>query len=61
MKIMPNKFSWQDDYFAVSVSHSHLEKVRKYIQNQDEHHRKMSWGEEVNLFLKNYGFEKIKD
>ena len=58
---MPNKFSWQDDYFAVSVSHSHLEKVRKYIQNQDEHHRKMSWGEEVNLFLKNYGFEKIKD
>ena len=59
MNEMPYKFNWQDDYFAVSVSHSHVEKVRKYINNQDEHHRKMSWDEEVDLFLKKYGFERI--
>ncbi len=60
-KEMPYKFSWQDDYFAVSVSQSHVEKVRKYIKNQDEHHKKLNWEQEVELFLKQYGFERIKD
>jgi len=59
-KILHNHFSWQDDYFAVSVGHSQVERVRNYIKNQDEHHRKMSWEEEVNLFMKKYGFEQIK-
>ena len=33
------KFEWQDEYFAVSVSESTLESVRKYIANQEAHHR----------------------
>jgi len=57
---MSNKFSWQDDYFAVSISHSHVDKVRNYIKMQDEHHRKITWNEEVDLFLKKYSFERIK-
>jgi putative transposase len=48
------------DYFAVSVSHSHVEKVRNYIKKQDEHHKKLTWDEEVDLFLKKYNFERIK-
>lgn len=60
MSVMDEKFSWQDDYFAVSVSQSHFKRVRMYIENQDEHHKKMSWDEEVDLFLKRYGFERIK-
>jgi len=59
-KVMPLKFNWQDDYFAVSVSHSHVNKVRAYIKNQDEHHKKITWDEEVDLFLKKYGFDRIK-
>jgi REP element-mobilizing transposase RayT len=59
-KISPCQFSWQDDYFAVSVSHSHVDRVRQYIKNQDEHHKKISWEEEIELFLKKYGFERIK-
>lgn len=59
-KAVPGHFSWQDDYFAVSVSHSHVDRVRAYIKNQDEHHKKMSWQEEVELFLKKYGFEQVK-
>jgi putative transposase len=59
-KVLSCKFNWQDDYFAVSVSQSHVERVRKYIKNQDEHHRKISWNEEVVLFLEKYGFERIK-
>jgi REP element-mobilizing transposase RayT len=50
-------FSWQDDYYAVSVSPSHVERVRKYIANQDEHHKEMTWEEEVNLFLKKWGMK----
>lgn len=60
MNLMPAKFSWQDDYFAVSISQSHVERVRKYIRNQDEHHRKLTWDEEVEQFLSRYNFERIK-
>ncbi len=57
--LLRNKFSWQDDYFAVSVSHSHVNKVRDYIKNQEQHHKKMKWDEEIELFIKKYGFERI--
>jgi len=52
------KFSWQDEYFAVSVSESVLPKVRKYIRNQDEHHRVKPFSEEYDEFIKKYGFHK---
>ena len=35
-KLTPQKFEWQDDYFAVSVSESGVDKVREYIKNQEE-------------------------
>lgn len=38
--ICRTKFEWQDEYFAVSVSESVLGSVRRYIANQEEHHRK---------------------
>jgi putative transposase len=60
MRFLPYKFYWQDDYFAVSVSHSHVEKVRAYIKNQDEHHRKITWDEEVDMFLRKFGFKRIR-
>ena len=49
-------FTWQDDYWAVSVSESHLETVRAYIQQQEEHHRIKSFTEEVNDFMEKYGW-----
>lgn len=58
---MSSQFSWQNDFLAVSVSHSHLERVRNYIKNQDIHHIDMSWPEELELFINKYGFEHIKD
>src|SRR5271163_2013925 len=33
-----SRFAWQAGYGAFSVSHSHVEAVREYIQNQDKHH-----------------------
>lgn len=59
-KLLKGKFEWQDDYIAVSVSNSILEKVKEYISNQEEHHRIKSFTEEVEEFRKKYGFEDLK-
>ncbi|MDQ2746482.1 MAG: IS200/IS605 family transposase [Acidobacteriota bacterium] len=53
------KFEWQDEYFAVSVSESVLESVRKYIANQEEHHKAKSFDDEFNNFMKRAGFQKF--
>jgi len=53
-------FQWQDDYWAVSVSESHVDAVRKYIRNQEDHHKKITFSEEIDLFMKKYGWIIIK-
>lgn len=37
------KFEWQNEYIAVSVSESMIDKVREYIKNLEEHHRHKSF------------------
>ncbi len=51
-------FGWQDEYFAVSVSQSHIERVRNYIIGQEKHHALKTWTEEYDEFISKYGFEK---
>ena len=46
------KFAWQSGYGAFSYSHSHRDRVIKYIMNQQEHHRKKTFEEEYLGFLK---------
>ena len=41
------KFFWQDDYYAISVSESMVDKVRKYIDGQEEHHRAVPLDKEL--------------
>jgi putative transposase len=55
-KNVPNQttFAWQIGYGAFSVSHSNLAEVEKYIANQEEHHRQMSFKEEFVAFLKKH-------
>jgi REP element-mobilizing transposase RayT len=60
-ELIKTKFEWQDDYIAVSVSKSILDKVREYIGNQEEHHRKKSFLEEVEEFRKKYGFDELRN
>ena len=55
-KILKGKFSWADEYFAVSVSESQIDKVRAYIQNQEEHHKKITFANEYEAFVKKYNF-----
>jgi len=56
-KLVNKKFKWQDDYFAVSVSQSQLNKLRDYISNQEKHHQKKSFDDEYKEFMNKYGFE----
>lgn len=60
-KLIPGRFEWQDEYIAFSVSESQINKVREYIKNQEEHHRKKSFTEEYELFIKKYGFNKYTE
>jgi putative transposase len=55
------KFEWQDEYFAVSVSESKIEKVRNYIKNQETHHSKKTYQEEYDEFILKHHFKKFKD
>ena len=47
-------FKWQQSASAFSVSKADVEKVCRYILNQREHHRKLSFADEYELFLKHY-------
>lgn len=49
------KFAWQVGFGAFAVSESHVEKVRKYIQNQEEHHKKITFLDEYKQFMEHYG------
>ena len=51
------RLEWQDEYFAVSVSESQLETLRAYVDNQEIHHRKKSFEEEYEEFIRGYGFK----
>ena len=60
-KLCLKKFEWQDEYFAVSVSESIIDKVREYIKKQEEHHCKKTFQEEYDEFISKYGFTKHQD
>ena len=48
------KFSWQKGFGAFSYSKSQVDRIVKYILNQEEHHRKKSFREEYLDFLKKF-------
>ena len=47
-------FAWQSGYGAFSIGESQVETVVQYIQNQEEHHRAISFQEEYWRFLEKY-------
>ena len=51
-KFSPFKFQWQMGYGAFSYSHSQIDHVVKYIDNQEEHHRHKTFRQEYMEFLK---------
>ncbi len=52
-----SKFAWQGGYAGFSVSQSLLEKTKRYIENQETHHSKLLFKDELELFLKEYNID----
>jgi REP element-mobilizing transposase RayT len=53
-KLTLGQFKWQQSASAFSVSKSDIDRVCKYILNQSEHHKTLSFAEEYQQFLKHY-------
>jgi REP element-mobilizing transposase RayT len=53
-KLVKGMFRWQDSASAFSVSKSDVDKVCKYILSQWEHHKRKSFSEEYEMFIKHY-------
>jgi len=59
--LVADKFGWGRGYGVFSVSESGVAEVCAYIANQEEHHRKRNFVEELRLFVERYGLEWRKD
>ena len=59
-KLTKDKFIWAVEYFGVSISESHIRRVRNYIANQEVHHRIKTWEEEYNELIAEYGFQRFR-
>jgi REP-associated tyrosine transposase len=50
-------FQWQGGYADFSVSQSNLERTKKYIANQEEHHRKLNFQDELRALVRKHNVE----
>ncbi len=56
-RFIKGKFNWQSGYGAFSFSHSQIDAVIKYINNQEQHHKKITFNEEYMEMLKKYNVQ----
>jgi putative transposase len=56
-KFTGSTFRWQEGYGAFSYTKSHVPAVCKYIENQEEHHRRKTFLEEYEEFLQRFEME----
>ena len=48
------KFSWQEGYGVFSYSHSHIDRVVKYVMNQEIHHQRKTFRQEYHELLEKF-------
>src|SRR5438874_10912146 len=53
-KLVHGRFNWQEGYGAFSYGHSQLNKIIRYIQNQERHHEKQSFKDEYMTLLRKF-------
>jgi len=53
-------FHWQRGYGAFSIGQSNVGELKRYIRNQKQHHRRVTFEDEYRVFLKRYaiGFDE---
>jgi putative transposase len=55
------EFAWQAGYGVFTVSYSVRDAVRRYIENQEVHHRRQSPAEEWRVFVERHGMRVMED
>jgi REP element-mobilizing transposase RayT len=60
-KLSRLRFEWQDDFYCVSIGQLESDNLREYIRNQEQHHLKITWEEEISKLAKENKLIKIKD
>jgi len=53
-KWVKGKFNWQEGYGVFSYSHSHIDRVVKYVLNQKARHRKTTFRHEYHELLRRF-------
>ena len=53
-KLVKGHFEWQEGYGVFSYRQSHINSVYKYIENQEEHHKRQKFKEEYLAFLEKF-------
>lgn len=53
--LLNHRFEWQVGYGCFSYNHSQIDTLFKYIQNQEEHHKKVTFKDEYERILKEFG------
>ena len=56
-RLVYGKFQWQEGYGAFSYSHSHIDRVIKYIKGQEAHHEQKSFKEEYLEILNKFDIQ----
>lgn len=51
------KFFWQSGYGSFSVGHSQLDDLIRYIDNQEKHHKRVTFQDEFRTLLRKYNIE----
>jgi putative transposase len=54
-RFLKTKFAWQEGFGAFTYSISQVDKVCRYILNQEKHHKKMTFEEEYRKLLEKFG------
>jgi putative transposase len=59
-KLTELKFEWQDDFYCVSIGMPQIDNLREYIRNQTNHHKIISWQEELQKLETEYKIIKMR-
>ena len=60
-QLIETQFNWQNDYWVAGVRESHINAVRNYIHNQESHHANHTFADEIDKFMKKYGWTHSLD
>ena len=59
-QFLDEKFGWQNEYYAASISKREIDRTRDYIRNQEAHHKEQLLEEELKIMQEEYGLERME-